>query len=76
MPHYQVIVHETVELTYDIEAGSPIEAKRKWVETPDLPESSEESLGCELVMVITPAGEQIEDEELVESAPQADACSQ
>jgi len=50
---YKVVVHETNELVYEIEADSAEEAKEIWEKAPgdELGEPDEECLGCELVNV-------------------------
>lgn len=65
MPLFQVIVHETVEVTYSIEAETASQAAAKYHDLPDsVPvgeiEPDRQCLGGDLIMVIDPDGEQIE----------------
>ncbi|MFL5243455.1 MAG: hypothetical protein ACJ8FY_15220 [Gemmataceae bacterium] len=59
---YKVVVHETIELVYEIEADSAEEAKEIWEETlgDELGEPDEECLGCELVDVCDDAWQSCE----------------
>lgn len=60
MATYQVIVHETVELTYTIKAKSAKQAYRLWDSQTDseLGEPDEETLGTEFLMTLGPHGKQ------------------
>lgn len=72
MAKYQVVVHETIELTYPVEADSAQEAYNTYLAERDGEgdhqcEPDESILGTEPVMIVGPDGTEIQAEDLDEN---------